>query len=79
MPDLTEWAKGREEKDNSLYEKFAEFYLAEHKGEYIAISDDEKIPTGKNSAELLEQAIREFGPGNFAFKRIGYPDRTFEI
>jgi len=45
---------------------------AEHYGEFVAISPEGKLVLGKDDLEVLKKALKEFGKGNFAFRRIGF-------
>lgn len=70
--DMKQELKERSKKDSLLYEKFAKGLEASHYGEFIAIARDGRIIVGKNDIEVLKKAIKDFGSGNFAFRRIGF-------
>lgn len=44
----------------------------EHHGEYIAISQDGQVIVDADDVAVVDQAIHEFGSGNFIVRRIGY-------
>jgi hypothetical protein len=58
-------------EDEKLYERFACQLEAEHTGEFVAIARDGKLIIEKDQIRALEKAVREFGSGNFAFRKIG--------
>lgn len=60
------------ERDNALYEKYARHLEREHKGEFVAIALNGRLIVGPNHAEVLDQAVEEFGAGRFALRKIGY-------
>ena len=60
-------------RDDKLYEKFARWLEAERKGDFVAISVDGQIMVNSDHLELLKMAVKEFGPGNFTIRKIGYP------
>ncbi len=60
--------KRLEEKDR-LYERYGKPFEDEHKGEYLAISNDGSTILGEWPGEVLHQAIEEFGRSNF---RVGH-------
>ncbi|MEK7521498.1 MAG: hypothetical protein AAB599_01710 [Patescibacteria group bacterium] len=65
MTDIDKWMAERAKKDKVLYEKYGRPLEKKHKGKIVAI--------GENDLEVAQEAIKKFGSGNFAFKRIGYP------
>jgi hypothetical protein len=57
---------------DSLYERYGKPLEQEHYGEYVAITHDGQVITGKDDLEVVDRALQEFGSGNFVFCRIGY-------
>jgi hypothetical protein len=51
-----------------LYEQYGKPHEADHKGEYVVISDSGKTIVGKSLTEAVTHAIDKFGKGNFVFK-----------
>jgi hypothetical protein len=60
------------QRDDALYERYAKHLENEHRGEFVVISLDGQIMTGKDRVELLWAAADKFGEGNFALRKIGY-------
>ena len=61
------------QRDDALYERYARHLESEHRGEFVVISPDGQIMTGKDRVELLWAAADKFGEGNFVLRKIGYP------
>ena len=61
------------QRDDALYERYAGHLESEYRGEFVVISLDGQIMTGKDRVELLWAAADKFGEGNFALRKIGYP------
>ena len=59
-------------RDRELYERYGKPLERNHKGEYVAISPEGRTILGSRAAEVLDQAVDNFGSGNFALKRVGY-------
>jgi len=55
-----------------LYEQYGKPLEATRQGEYIAISLDGQIILGVRAADVVRQAIENFGSGNFSLARIGH-------
>jgi hypothetical protein len=52
----------------ALYEQYGKPLEAEHKGEYVVISNSGKTIVGKSLTEVVVNSIERFGKGNFVFK-----------
>lgn len=65
MVNLDKWLREREKKDGKPLEK-------KYKGKIVAIGPDGETIIGENDTEVAQLAIKKFGSGNFAFKKIGY-------
>jgi hypothetical protein len=59
-------------RDDALYERYGKALEAEHTGDYVVISEDGDVIVGTDELALTSQAIQQFGPGRFAFRRIGW-------
>jgi len=59
-------------RDDELYERYAKHLEAEHRGEFVAISADGKLLIGEDRVKLILDAVKKFGRGNFAVRKIGY-------
>jgi hypothetical protein len=57
---------------DEVYERHGKSLEKNHHGEYAAISQDGRVIVGKNDIEVVDQAIEEFGSGNFVLYRVGY-------
>jgi hypothetical protein len=60
--------KDRRKTARALYEQYGRPLEAEHKGEYVVISNSGNTIVGKNLTEVITQAIDKFGKGQFVFK-----------
>lgn len=62
-------------KEDQIYKKYKKSLEKKHKGEFVAISFDERkdrVIIGKEGGRIVDEAIEKFGSGNFVFRRIGY-------
>ena len=66
------WIVKRNKVDDDLYDEYGKPLEVEHKGEFIAISDDGQTIVGDDMDQVAFQAIEEFGSGNFALRKIGH-------
>jgi hypothetical protein len=65
-------------RDEHLYERYATPYLRTHAGQWIAVAADGRVVIRERSADALRDAEREFGPANFAFRRLAdFPGHDF--
>lgn len=74
MPDrrmLQDWIAKRGREDDDLYQRYARVLEPEHRGEFVAISQDGQLITGSDELAVAKQAVQQFGPRNFALRRIG--------
>ena len=69
--DLQTWVQRRDEQDDRLYERYGKPLEAEHRGEFVAISDDGRLILGPDSLTVATRAVEQFGSGTFALRRIG--------
>lgn len=70
--DIEAWVRHRAEQDDRLYERYGRPLEAEHKGEFVAISDDGRLILGSDKLMVVTQAMEQFGSGTFALRRIGF-------
>ena len=56
---------------DAIYERHGKHLEKNHFGEYAAISLEGRAIVGKNDIEVVDQAIEEFGGGNFVLYRVG--------
>ena len=66
------WIVKRNKVDDDLYDEYGKPLEVEHKGEFIAISDDGQTIVGDDMDQVAFQAIEDFGSGNFALRKIGH-------
>ena len=58
----------RRKTARALYEQYGKPLEAEHKGEYVVISNSGNTIVGKSLTEVVTNAIYTFGKGQFVFK-----------
>jgi hypothetical protein len=58
----------RRKTARALYEQYGKPLEAEHKGEYVVISNSGNTIVGKSLTEVVTHAIDKFGKGQFVFK-----------
>ena len=69
--DVRAWIAERTAEDDRLYERYGRELEAEHRGEFVAISQDGRLVLGHDELTVAHEAIRRFGPVAFALRRIG--------
>jgi hypothetical protein len=62
------------EEFDRRYERYGKPLENDHRGDFIAITQDGRVIVGKNDIEVVDRAIEEFGSGNFILCRVG--DKT---
>lgn len=70
--EIQAWVARRAREDERLYERYGRPLESDHRGEFVAISDDGRIIIGADELDLATRAIEQFGSGNFALRRIGF-------
>ena len=68
---LDEQLRERAAEDDRLYDRFAATLEPTHRGQYVAIGKNGEVLVGPDDIAVLDQALAKFGPGDFAFRRIG--------
>lgn len=71
VQNVAQWTVERSRKDDRLYSRFGRDLESDHTGEFVAISDDGDFFLGTNEYGVAVEAVRRFGSGNFALRRIG--------
>ncbi len=71
MIDMQEWLAETRQRDDRLYEEYGKPLEDKHVGELVAIGLDGRTILGASFDELAKRAIRTFGSGNFALRRVG--------
>ncbi|MCS7186302.1 MAG: hypothetical protein RMK89_05040 [Armatimonadota bacterium] len=54
-----------------LYEKHAKQLEATHWGKFLAITSDGQFILGEDDVEVIDEASKKFGQGNFILMRVG--------
>lgn len=65
-----QWVTIRQ-RDDELYERHAKHLEGVRDGEFVAIGLDGEVMVDKDRVALLQAAIKRFGSGNFALRKIG--------
>ena len=73
MLDKQTWLAQKAEQKKRLYEQYGKAFENDHKGEYLAISEDGQTILGDRMGEVLHRAVNIFGSDSFAMARVGYP------
>lgn len=71
--DMDRWLAHQRARDDDLYERYGRPLEAEHHGKYVAISLNGETVVGDDDVAVAEDAVRRFGAGNFAYRRVGHP------
>ena len=71
--ELDTWLVQRGKVDSDLYERYGKRLEADHHGKYVAIGPSGETIVGDGALAVVQDAVVRFGPGNFAYRRIGYP------
>jgi hypothetical protein len=56
---------------HALYERFVKPLAAQHQGEFVAINVDGRVIFDKNDINVVDQALKQFGPGTFVLLKVG--------
>ena len=64
-------------RSDALYEKYVQPLEAEHWGKFVAVAPDGRTILGSEEADVLDNALREFGEGMTVFK-IG-PEEVYRM
>ncbi len=59
------------EEIERLYEKHAKQLEATHWGKFLALAQDGRFIVGEDDVEVVGEAIKQFGQGNFVLLRVG--------
>jgi hypothetical protein len=59
-------------RDDELYERYAKHLEEEHKGKFVAIGLNGETLIGEERVKIILEAVKKFGRGNFAVRKIGY-------
>lgn len=73
MAQLTDQQESMIERSERLYSRFGGALESEHRGEFIAISDDGQVVFDPDRFVVLQTATERFGRDGFVFRKIGSP------
>jgi len=54
-----------------LYDRFVRGLEAQHEGDFVAVHSDGRVIVDKNDIEVVDRALKQFGPGTFVLLKIG--------
>lgn len=54
-----------------LYDRFVKGLEPQHRGAYAAVRPDGKVIVDTDDVKVVDQALKQFGPGNFVLLKIG--------
>lgn len=55
----------------ALYERFVKPLETQHQGEFVAVNADGQFIVDKNDLTVVDQALKQFGPGTFVLLKVG--------
>jgi molybdopterin-guanine dinucleotide biosynthesis protein A len=56
---------------SALYEHFVKPLEAQHQGEFVAVNADGQTIVDKDDIKVVDQALKQFGPGMFVLLKVG--------
>jgi len=59
------------EEMETLYERYVRPLESQHWGKFIAVSLDGRVLLGEEELTVFQEALRDFGSGNFVMMRVG--------
>jgi hypothetical protein len=54
-----------------LYDRFVRTLESRHKGEFAAVHPDGRVIVDKNDLDVVDRALKQFGPGAFVLVKVG--------
>ena len=54
-----------------LYDRFVKGLESKHRGAFAAVRADGQIIVDKDDVKVVDQALKQFGPGNFVLLKVG--------
>lgn len=54
-----------------LYDRFVKNLETKHRGAFVAVHPDGRLIVDKDDVEVVDRALKQFGPGNFTLLKIG--------
>ena len=59
------------EEMEAIYDRYVRQLKQEHWSKFVAVSLDGRVLLGDDREEVANEALRQFGSGNFAMMRVG--------
>ena len=59
------------EEMEAFYERYVRPLEKEHWGKFVAVGLDGRVLLGEEELTVFQEALREFGSGNFVMMRVG--------
>ena len=59
------------EETEAIYDRYVRQLKQEHWGKFVAVSLDGRVLLGNDREEVANEALRQFGSGNFVMMRVG--------
>src|SRR5690242_7722900 len=69
-PEMVALDERVRERDDYLWERYAQPHIGTHRGEWAAVSIDGDILFGPTASAVMAEATDRFGQGNFAYGRM---------
>ena len=54
-----------------LYDRFVKGLESKHRGAFAAVRADGQVIVDKDDVKVVDQALKQFGPGNFVLLKVG--------
>lgn len=71
--EMDQWLAHQQERNDALYEQYGRPLEVAHHGKYVAINVTGETIVGEDDVAVAQDAVRRFGAGNFAYRRVGFP------
>jgi len=59
------------EEMEAIYERYVRPLEGQHWGKFVAVSLDGRVLLGEEELTVFQEALRDFGSGNFVMMRVG--------
>jgi hypothetical protein len=57
--------------NEKLYDRFVKGLESKHRGAFVAVHPDGRVVVDKDDIRVVDEALKQFGPGNFVLLKIG--------
>ena len=58
-------------RHEELYDRFVKGLESQHSGAFVAVRSDGQVIVDKDDVRVVDEALKQFGPGNFVLLRVG--------